>query len=222
MKRVITIAVLIVGTLAIFGTLAIQSNFSTVQAQNQCAEDWWSSLDKKEQERCGKEKYDRQERDRKIVASQPYATTIPETPDPEIFGTPVPNGYIPSNIKQVEEVSKLDVYEIPTLRYADSVWKAGTVVDEAGGYAILYVWSATSKDGKHTRIGYYFLGNDPKLNKKYNRVWKAPKEVGQLIITDVSGSLVDNTPNVISFTTTSGQNGTFVPATEEWTFASST
>ena len=188
------------------------------KAEAACTTEWSTSTDKADLERCGKLKYAQEQQQRQRGAQQPYATSIPRTPDPKIFGTPVPRGYMPESAQRIAPVNKIDVVDISALRNADSVWQAGSVLDQEDGRVTLYVWAMTSGDGQQTHIGFFVASNDAALAKQYRREWQAPKVIGKLTITAISGPLVDNAPNVISFITVSGERGTFTPTTAAWTF----
>ena len=174
--------------------------FPAAKAETACVTDWSNSANKDQLERCGKLKYDQEQQQRQRGAQQPYATS-PRTPDPKIVGTPVPRGYMPESAQRVAPVNQVDVVDILALRQADSVWQAGSVLDQEDGRVTLYVWAMTSGDGRQTHIGFFVASNDAALTKQYRREWQAPKVSGKLTITAISGPLVENAPNVISFIT---------------------
>ncbi len=194
-----------------------------VTAQNPCGPQWWLSPFRAERNQCAEEKAIRTEKglqDEYATAQAfPYQTVVPPTPDVNVVGTPLPGRFIPDKAKKIEPVSKDDVAEIPGLRGATSIWRAGALLNaDEVDYSVLYVWSSPGKGNKHAQLGFYVFGNEPNLSKQHNRHWKVPSEAGNITITGIDGQITTNT-GTIHFTTSAGKTGTFDVATSRWTIA---
>jgi hypothetical protein len=97
--------------------------------------------------------------------------------------------------------------QVHAMRYAHSAWMDGEGQDD-GFWEPFYVW--TGSDPDHPVIGTYLLNG----SKRWNAVYDCPRSVGVLTITGI-----DESGTLVSFTSTSGVNGTFHLITHRWQFS---
>jgi hypothetical protein len=149
--------------------------------------------------------------------SQTHPTRIPRaTPDPEVWGTPVPPGYIPEKEKAVLAVEKKDVGAIHPLREATSIWKNGVVrsANLADWYP-LYIYAMVGKDN-YPIIAPLILNATQELEYTFPKLWECPRPIGAITIT----AITEEPLGIVSFTSKSGTSGTLNMATGEWAFSS--
>ena len=100
---------------------------------------------------------------------------------------------------------------------ATTIWQDGSISDtESDGSLPLYIYSIPVDD-QNSEIAMTTL-TDPasSLGQEYDKEWLAPKPLGTIKITKITGRL----GGVVSFTSSAGGGGTLDIAKGEWHFAS--
>ena len=98
-----------------------------------------------------------------------------------------------------------------TLRYADSVWAAGSIAEPNCLVDPLFIWTAVQ--GRTPVLGELVENASPAVAGQYNRdVFLSPRAVGHLTITAIKGK-------VVRFRSSSGVTGSFDLDTHAWSFA---
>jgi len=118
----------------------------------------------------------------------------------------------PSWAATVEEVPAINRMDGPSiLRSADSVWQDGSVPEhDASVWDPYFVWSASTPQGPV--LGTYVENAlSPATAASADAVYQCPRSIGQLTITDITGSTV-------TFRSSSGVFGSFDLSTHAWTF----
>lgn len=120
---------------------------------------------------------------------------------------------VPPSANTVSEIGNNSTSGQRLLPFAEnklSLWRAGVVLSaDRESYATVLVWTERN-ECELTRMVLQRRG----LNLRPETSWHCPNDLGELMITDVTGA-----EGVISFTSTSGTSGSFDMATGQWQFA---
>ena len=112
----------------------------------------------------------------------------------------------PEWAKEIKPLDKNAYVQVPIFRHANSVWQLGSVKSSVNGmWTPLYILSSDSNIRKTTLNG---TTDDRTKNTKQ---WNTPNHIGTITITNISVN------KIISFTSSSGQSGTFDISSEKWT-----
>lgn len=218
MKRKAALLGMVVVMVTFVVGLSLQVLPVGVGAENGCPDDWWNLAAPEQREHCARSKA-QEDRDAWATAqAKPYATTVMTPVDLRVWGTPVPPGFIPDEAKAVRPLSRESVVGIMGMpKNLTSVWRVGVVPHPDGlDHGTILVYAVGSTDAQPAAIGRLLFGNLPgRIGRQYNGYWESPRDIGEITITNVSGW-----NGIVSFTTSSGQQGTFNLATETWNFAS--
>lgn len=103
--------------------------------------------------------------------------------------------------------------EHPSFRTATDVWLIGSVPSRDGlGQNGVFVYASPPDGGYAATLALITLGYENSAEgEKYSGVWIAPRNIGTIMITGVTG--IDG---IVSFTTSTGVIGTFDLATKQW------
>jgi hypothetical protein len=149
---------------------------------------------------------------RATAAAVPRPTRIARTPDPEIYGTALPSGFIPEEAKRIESMPARDQAGGDLeIRTATSVWRFGAVLDEQGEYHRMLLWASPGGRSGHPSLGISFCDAPASLRKQWAQVWECPEAIGDITNTGITGQ-----QGVVMFKTTSGKVGTFDLRTHQW------
>ncbi len=142
--------------------------------------------------------------------------TIPSEQARMDAGTPVPFDYIPPEAMQIRYIGEIN--DISSFRYARTIWLAGAVAPTSSDHYVsrIMVLATGSNERQFIARSIYNVSftDDPVNVKRYTKDWECPRNVGELRIDSVTGP-----DGIITFSSTSGQRGTFDMATETWQFA---
>lgn len=130
--------------------------------------------------------------------------------------TATPYGYTPPSRTDIYYIGR--IYDMSVFRYARSIWHAGAVSPLNDQYVaseiIVYVGGSTDAPVLLRASVDPQVGSDPEVLDQYTDSWPCPRAIGDLTIDSVTGP-----DGIITFSSTSGQRGTFDMATETWQFA---
>lgn len=144
------------------------------------------------------------------VEALPSPTSVPTSAEPINIPSPEP---LPTAVARQLEGEELTGKQF---QGATSAWIAGSIrsVDPYEGIAII-VMSRPSVDKSPSYIAYAVdgIGISKEDHKKYTSYWYAPKEIGDITITNVTG--IDG---IVSFKTSTGVIGTFDLSKQVWSF----
>lgn len=149
--------------------------------------------------------------------ARPYATTVPNTPNPAFTnsGPQILSGEIPDWVKTVGPVNEIILVGAPHAKPVTSVWQAGYIPSaNHRGYAQILVYAVgTSRDNSKQTIirDYWPVGDMSNPGYRYNSAWLAPRDIGDITITGITGI-----KGVVSFTSASAGPGSLDMSTGVW------
>lgn len=158
------------------------------------------------------------------IVSRLLTPTVLGPTETPVAATPIPRNYIPDDVKTVRPVAGEDMVGLRFLRSATSVWQLGGLSD-VNGYNYNHVWVWTKPPGAgadRATIGFFVIGDaDTNEGTYYRMVWETPEDVGALTITGISAVTLEReqVAGLVTFTTSTGRNGTFDLASQHWSIA---
>lgn len=179
-------------------------------AQNSCPLRLPASAPLAEQARCAQEK--EAERTTRLATQRATALALPRP-------TSIVANFQPVKLTPTADEMKIEQLPLeamfggpPYLRDLTSAWSVGVVPNATGTFLYsMYVVAKPSSTGNAT-IERHLLGGGDAYAEQYRHVWTAPEPVGKISITAISGQ-----NGVVTFTSTSGKQGTLDMATGQWT-----
>lgn len=182
-----------------------------------CSAADWENLSQEQQDYCGKLNHKMIDQERTAQADPAAQRQLPTRAVPTLdvaakYGTPLPEGVIPEEHMVIEPLHPMDLTEGSSeLRSATSAWRLGAVIDSRGFYYLMTLWaSPPGRDGRPD-LGITINNGSREVWQKYGEVWECPEAIGAMTITAISGQR-----GIVSFTSESGQKGSFDLATATW------
>lgn len=219
-RRLRGLAIALGLTLVLVGLSQLSGTAGTLGSTNPCPSNWFplSSQPYATQVACGQLRQQADLNELATAQARPYATSVPPTHNLALAGTPILAGYIPNEVKTIHQLNTCLVGRVHARPVTDC-WLAGYVAGSTHrGYAGIVVYAVgTGRDVPRPTIIRYFypIGDMPNPAFDYNTAWTAPRDIGDITMTGITG------PNgVVSFTSKSGVTGTLNMANGTWKFNS--
>lgn len=156
------------------------------------------------------------------IATAEIATALarsprPITPRPTVTpGEPIrlTIDTLPDETRRIEPITDLaGGPHVLRSSYAASVWHVSGIITPDGLIAYrFYVYSVQEQCALGTYVYPDPVGGYADFEEQHIRTWHCPEDIGELIITDVTGPT-----GIVTFTDTLSRTITFDLATEEWT-----
>lgn len=158
----------------------------------------------------------RTQRPIKATPTVPSNQRLAATPTP----TTPPISTLPESMRRIEDITGTDTTaQLKVLNGMNSVWHVSVVptFDEFS-YGYYFVWASPKQDPQFASLGTYVLTNSAGAADTYDLVFELPKDVGD--VGDITITNVTAPDGIVSFTTSSGREGTFNLHSKEWVFSS--